>query len=77
MFLVSSIKNGFYKIKKSIIRLNYARYEIMLRSKIVHLKIIYKFDPEHFFIKGTVFVLIVKNVIKDQKFIFPIKLCDI
>ena len=30
-----------------------------------------------FFIKRTVFVLIVKNVIKNQKFNFPGKLCDI
>ena len=41
--LVLSIKNGFYKIKKSIFRPNYSRYEKMLRSKIVHLKETYKF----------------------------------
>ena len=37
-------QNGFYKIKKSIFRPKYARYEKMLRSKIVHLKKIYTFD---------------------------------
>ena len=38
------IKYGFYKIKKSIFRPKYARYEKMLKSKIVHLKEIYNFD---------------------------------
>ena len=49
----------------------------MLRSKILHLKKIYNFDFDHFLIKRTVFVLIVKNVNKNQKFNFPDKLCDI
>ena len=70
-------EDGFYKIEKSIFRRNYARYEKMLRSKIVHLKKIYNFDFDHFLIKRTVFVLIVKNIIKNQKFNFPDKLCDI
>ena len=42
----------------------------MLRSKIVNLKETYKFCFNHFLIKCTVFVLIVKNVIKNQKFNF-------
>ena len=46
----------------------------MLTIKIVFLKKIYKFDFDHFLIKRTVFVLIVKNVIKNQKFNFPDKL---
>ena len=46
----------------------------MLKSKIVHLKKIYTFDFDHFLIKRTVFVLIVKNVIQNQKFNFPDKL---
>ena len=127
--LVLSIKNGFYKIKKSIFRPNYSRYEKIFKSKIVHLKQIYKFylnhflekrmvfilikkktllkikscgfRPknaryekilrrkivhlkkiynfyfDHFLIKRTFLVLIVKNVIKNQKFNFPDKLCDI
>ena len=92
--MVLSIKNGFYKTKKSIFRLNYARYEQnirkwncfrtnnaryekMLKSKIVHLEEIYNFYFDHFLIKRTTFVLIVKNVIKNQKFNFPDKLCDI
>ena len=49
----------------------------MLTSKIVHLKEIYNFDFDRFLIKRTVFVLIVKNFIKNQKFNFPDKLCDI
>ena len=74
---VLSIKDDLYKIEKSIFRPNYGRYEKMLRSKIVHLKKIYNFDFDHFLIKLTVFVLIVKNVIKNKKFNFPDKLCDI
>ena len=49
----------------------------MLRSKIVHLKEIYNIDFDLFLIKRTVFVLIVKNFIENQKFNFPDKLCDI
>ena len=49
----------------------------MLASKILHLKEIYKFGFDHFLEKPTVFVLIVKNVIKNEKFNFPDKLCEI
>ena len=49
----------------------------VLRNKIVPFKKIYKFHFDHFLIKRTVFILIVKNVIKNQKFNFPDKLCDI
>ena len=49
----------------------------MLRNKVVRFKKIYKLYFEHFLIKCTVFVLIVKNVIKNQKFNFQVKLCDI
>ena len=76
MVLVLS-KDGFYKIEKSIFRSNNARYQKMLRNKIIHLKETYKFCFDHFLIKLTVFVLIVKNVIKNQKFNFPDELCDI
>ena len=62
--LVLSIKNGFNKIKKSIFRPNYARYEKILRSKIVHLKKIYKFDSDHFLKKHTVFILIKNTLLK-------------
>ena len=61
---VLSIKNGFYRIKKSILPPNYARCEKILPSKIVYLKEIYKFDFDHFFVKGTVFVLIEKTLLK-------------
>ena len=71
------IKKTLLKIKSYGFRPNNARYEKMLRSKIVHLKKIYNFDFDHFLIKRTVFVLIVKNVIKNQKSNFPDKLCDI
>ena len=48
----------------------------MLRNKIIRFKKIYKFYLDHFLIKCTVFVLNVKNVIKNQKFNFSDKLCD-
>ena len=71
------IKKTLLKIKSCGFRANNARYEKMLRSKIIHLKKIYNFYFDHFLIKRTVFVLIVKNVIKNQKFNFTDKLCDI
>ena len=71
------IKKTLLNIKSCGFRPNNARYEKILRSKIVHLKKIYNFEFDHFLIKRTVFVLIVKNVIKNQKFNFPDKLCDI
>ena len=43
---------------KSIFRPNYARYEKMLKSKIIHLKETYKFCFNHFLEKRTVFILI-------------------
>ena len=71
------IRKTLLKIKTCVFRANNARYEKMLRNKIVHLKKTYNFDFDHFLIKRTDFVLIVKNVIKNQKFNFPEKLCDI
>ena len=49
----------------------------MLRNKIGRFKKIYKFYFNHFLIKCTVFVLNVKNVMKNQKLNFSDKLCDI
>ena len=49
----------------------------MLSSKIVHLKEVYNFDLDYFLTKRTIFVVIVKNVIKNQKFNFSDKLYDI
>ena len=71
------IKKTLLKIKSCSFRPNNARYKKMLKSKIIHLKETYKFCFDHFLAKRTVFVLIVKNVIKNQKFNFPDKLCDI
>ena len=71
------IKKTLLKIKSCSFRPKNARYKKMLASKIVHLKEIYQFAFDHFLIKRTVFVLIVKNVIKTKKFHFPDKLCDI
>ena len=62
--LVLSIKDGFYKIEKSIFRPNYSRYEKMLRSKIIHLKESYKFCFDHFLEKRMVFILIKKTSLK-------------
>ena len=71
------VKRTLLKIKSYGFRPNNARYKKMLTGKIVHLKEIYNFRFDHFLIKRTDFVLIVKNVIKNQKFNFPDKLCDI
>ena len=71
------IKKTLLKIKNCGFRPNNANYEKMLKSKIVHLKEMYSFYFDHFWIKRTVFVSIVKNVIKNQKFNFLDKLCDI
>ena len=46
----------------------------MLRNKNVRFKKVYKFYFDHFLIKCTVFVLIVMNIIKNQKFNFIAKL---
>ena len=64
MVLVLSIKDGFYKIEKSIFLPKYARYEKMLRSKIIHLKETYKFCFDHFLEKRTVFILVKKTLLK-------------
>ena len=42
----------------------------MLRNKSIRFKKIYKFYFDHFLIKSTVFVLNVKNVIKNKKLNF-------
>ena len=68
------IKKTLLKIKSCGFRPNNARYEKVLKIKIVHLKKIYNFDFDHFLIKRTVFVSIVKNVIENQKFNFLDKL---
>ena len=69
------IEKTLLKIKKTGFWSNNARYEKMLTSKIVNFMKIYKFNFDQFLIKLTVFVLIVKNLIKNQKFNFPNKLC--
>ena len=71
------LKKTLLKIKSCGFRPNNARQGKMLSSKIIHLKEIYNFGFDHFLIKRTVFILIVKNVIKNRKFNFPDKLCDI
>ena len=68
-----SIKKTVLKIKSCNFRLKNARYEKMLPSKIVHLKEIYNFGFDHFLITCTMFILIVKNVIKTQKLNFSDK----
>ena len=71
------IKKTLLKIKSCGFRPKNARCKKMLKRKIAHRKEIYNFYFNHFLIKRTVFVLIVKNVIKNQKFNFPDKLCEI
>ena len=76
MVFVLSIKNDFYKIKKKIFRTNFGRYEKKVRSKIIHLKKIYKFHFNHFLVKRMVFVLSIKNDFYKIKKKFPAKLGD-
>ena len=75
--LLLFIKNVFLEIQNLIFLPKYMRYEKHIRDKIVHLKKIHKFISEHFFIGHIVFVLIVKNVIKNKKFHFSPNLCEI
>ena len=70
-------KTVFYKIKKSSFRPNYARYEKMLKCKIVHLKKIYKFGFNYFLEKRMVFILMKRNVVKNKKLRFSGKQCKI
>ena len=49
----------------------------MLKNKIIRFKKIYKFSFDHFLITFKLFVLNVKNVIKNQKSNFADKLWDI
>ena len=48
-----------------------------VQDKIVHLKNIYKYSSGHFLIGHVLFVLIVKNVIKNEIFHFAPNLCEI
>ena len=64
------IRKTLLKIKRCGFRGNNARYEKMLRRKIVHLKKIYNFDFDHILIKRRVFVLIVKMLLKIKNSIF-------
>ena len=70
------IEKTLLKLKSCGFQPNNARYEKTLKSKIGHFKEIYNFDFDHFLKKRTVFVLLVKNVIKIQKFNFSDKLYD-
>ena len=47
------------------------------RSYIFCLLMIYKFTLKHFCVGHVVFVLIIKNVIKNEKFDFAPNLCEI
>ena len=55
------------KIKTYGFQINYTRYEKNIPDKIVHLKKLYKFTSEHFLFGHVVFVLYVKNIIKNEK----------
>ena len=71
------IRKNVVKNKKLWFPAKQCKIRKNVKSKIVHLKKIYHFDFDHFLIKRTVFVLNVKNVIKNQKLNFSDKLCDI
>ena len=65
------------KIETFGLQKNYTTYQENVAGKIVHLKKIHKFTLEHFLIGHVVFVLIVKNVIKNEKFYFASNPCEI
>ena len=65
------------KIKNFDFQQNYTRYKKKILDKIVHLKKIYKFISEYFLIGRVVWILIVKNVIKNDKFNFAPNLCEV
>ena len=53
------------------------RYKKNMKDKIVNPKKIYKFTSQHFLIRHVVFVLIVKNFVKNLKFYFAPSQCEI
>ena len=59
------------KIKTFGFRKNYTRYKKKVGDKIFNFKNLYKFTSGHFLNGPVVFVLIVKNVLKNEKFNFP------
>ena len=63
MIIKNIIKNKNFWLPK-----NYTRYEKNVQDIIVHLKKINKFTSDYFLIEHVVFVLIVKNVIKNENF---------
>ena len=66
------IKNENFSFRKK-----YRRYEINIGKKIVHPKKIFKFTSNYLLTGQVVSVLIVKNVIKNEKFHFAPNLCEI
>ena len=58
------------KIKTFGFHKNYTRRERKFLDEIIHLKKIYKFTSEHFLFGHVLFVLIIKNFIKNEKFYF-------
>ena len=65
------------RIKTFNLQKNYTRCEKNIENKIVHLKKTHKFTSNYFFIGHIVFVLIVKNIIKNEKLHFTPNLCRI
>ena len=68
------------KIKTFGFQKNCTRWEKnlpLLICKIVNLKKIYTFTLKYFLIGHIVYILIVKNVIKNEKFFFTPNLCEI
>ena len=72
LLMRNAIKNKNFWFSK---KLNELRKDF--GDKIVHLKNIYKFTPDYFLIGHVIFVLFVKNVIKNEKFDFHAKIYQI
>ena len=56
---------------------NYRRYEKNVGEEIVHLNKIYNYNFDYVLIGQAVFVLILKNLIKNEKLHFVPNLCEI
>ena len=65
------------KIKTFEFQKNDVRYKKKISDEIVHFKKIYKVTSDYFLIRHVVYVLIVKDVIKNKKFHFAPNLCGI
>ena len=72
-------EQNYAELQKNVLTWKVFRFdnEKNVGNQFDHLKEIYKFPEDFFLIGHVVFVLIVKNVIKNEKFHFTPNLCEI